>query len=167
MIPYNSELKQFARDLRNNSTLSEVLLWQQIKGKEIGYEFHRQVPIDQFIVDFYCHELMLAIEIDGSSHNDKYDYDMDRQSKLQDLGVKFVRFNDLDVKKNMAGVLVALEYKIKEIANDNIPPVSPVAKLPPSKGELKSRKSSLVCRAVLSFCKIKQSNQRMKVDWCS
>ena len=82
--------------MRNNSTLSEVLLWQQIKGKELGYEFHRQVPIDQFIVDFYCHELMLAIEIDGSSHNDKYDYDMDRQSILQDLGIKFIRFNDLD-----------------------------------------------------------------------
>ena len=75
---------------------------------------------------------MLAIEIDGSSHNDKYDYDMDRQSKLQDLGVKFIRFDDLDVKKNMAGVLVALKHKIKEIVNEeNIPPASPMAKLPP------------------------------------
>ena len=127
IIPYNPELKRFARDLRNNSTLSEVLLWQQIKDKAIGYEFHRQVPIDQFIVDFYCHELMLAIEIDGSSHNDKYDYDMERQSKLQDLGVKFIRFNDLDVKGNMAGVLIALEDKIREIVNcvANIPLVSP------------------------------------------
>ena len=126
--------------MRNNSTLSEVLLWQQIKGKELGYEFHRQVPIDQFIVDFYCHELMLAIEIDGSSHNDKYDYDMDRQSILQDLGVKFIRFDDLDVKKNMAGVLVALEHKIKEIVNgwENIPLVPPIAKLPPFKGGIKT-----------------------------
>ncbi len=136
IIPYNLELKQFARDLRNNSTLSEVLLWQQIKGKVLGYEFHRQVPIDQFIVDFYCHELMLAIEIDGSSHGDKYDYDMDRQSKLQDLGVKFIRFNDLDVKKNMAGVLIALEHKIREIVNcgKNIPLVSPETKPSPFKG---------------------------------
>ena len=126
--------------MRNNSTLSEVLLWQQIKGKELGYEFHRQVPIDQFIVDFYCHELMLAIEIDGSSHNDKYDYDMDRQSILQDLGVKFIRFDDLDVKKNMAGVLVALEHKIKEIVNgwENIPLVPPAAKLSPFKGGIKT-----------------------------
>ena len=60
---------------------------------------------------------MLAIEIDGSSHNNKYDYDMERQAKLQDLGVKFIRFNDLDVKKNMAGVLIALEHKIWEIAS--------------------------------------------------
>ena len=140
IISYNPELKQFARGLRNNSTLSEVLLWQQIKGKTIDYEFHRQVPIDQFIVDFYCHELMLAVEIDGSSHNNKYDYDMERQSKLQDLGVKFIRFNDLDVKKNMAGVLIALEDKIREIVNDvaNIPLVSPQAKPSPFKGGIKT-----------------------------
>ncbi|MCK4401997.1 DUF559 domain-containing protein [bacterium] len=140
IIPYNPELKRFARDLRNDSTLSEVLLWQQIKGKIIGYEFHRQVPIDQFIVDFYCHELMLAIELDGSSHNNKYDYDMERQSKLQDLGVKFIRFNDLDVKENMAGVLIALEDKIREIVNceANIPLVSPEAKLSPFKGGIKA-----------------------------
>lgn len=140
IIPYTPELKQFARDLRNNSTLSEVLLWQQIKSKAIGYEFHRQVPIDQFIVDFYCHELMLSIEIDGSSHNDKYDYDMDRQSKLQDLGVEFIRFNDLDVKKNMAGVLIALEHKIREIVNCvvNIPLISPQAKPSPFKGGIKT-----------------------------
>jgi hypothetical protein len=46
------------------------LLWRQIKGQTLKYEFHRQVPIDEFIVDFYCHELKLAIEIDGDSHND-------------------------------------------------------------------------------------------------
>jgi very-short-patch-repair endonuclease len=58
---------------------------------------------------------MLAIEIDGNSHNDKYDYDMNRQMKLQDLGVRFIRFFDVDVKKNMTGVLSALENKIDEI----------------------------------------------------
>ncbi len=118
IIPYNRKLKQLARELRKNSTLAEVLLWQQIKGKALGYEFHRQVPIDQFIVDFYCHELMLAIEIDGSSHIDKYNYDMSRESKLQNLGVKFIRFDDLDVKKNMNTVLKAIENRINEIAND-------------------------------------------------
>jgi len=82
IIPYNPKLKQFVRDLRNNSTLSEVLLWRQVKGQALKYEFHRQVPIDEFIVDFYCHELMLAIEIDGNSHNDKFNYDMNRQMKL-------------------------------------------------------------------------------------
>ncbi len=115
IIPYNPKLKQFARDLRNNSTLSEILLWRQIKGQALKHEFHRQIPIDEFIVDFYCHELKLAIEIDGDSHNDKYNYDMNRQTKLQDLGVKFIRFSDADVKKNMTGVLSALKNKIGEI----------------------------------------------------
>jgi very-short-patch-repair endonuclease len=81
IIPYSPKLKQFARDLRNNSTLSEVLLWRQINGLALRYELHRQVPIDEFIVDFYCHELMLAIEIDGNSHNDKYDWCVKRFGK--------------------------------------------------------------------------------------
>ena len=115
IIPYNSKLKQYARYLRKNSTLAEVLLWQQIKGRSLGFEFHRQVPIDQFIVDFYCHELKLAIEIDGSSHNNKHDYDSYRQVKLQNWGIRFIRFNDLDVKKNMEGMLCALKSKISEI----------------------------------------------------
>jgi very-short-patch-repair endonuclease len=63
--------------------------------------------------------LKLAIEIDGDSHNDKYAYDMNRQMKLQYLGVKFIRFFDVDVKQNMAGVLSALENKIDEIVNNN------------------------------------------------
>ena len=58
---------------------------------------------------------MLVIEVDGSSHDDKYNYDMNRQTKLQDLGVKFICFSDVDVKKNMNGVLSALENKIDEI----------------------------------------------------
>jgi len=115
IIPYNPKLVQFARNLRNNSTLSEVLLWKQIKGKSLGVQFHRQVPIDEFIVDFYCHELMLAIEIDGNSHDYKYEYDILRQGSMEELGVKFIRFDDLDVKKDMNNVLRALEIKIEEL----------------------------------------------------
>ncbi|MCB0506202.1 MAG: DUF559 domain-containing protein, partial [Cyclobacteriaceae bacterium] len=63
IIPYRKDLKEKARDLRKHSTLAEVLLWQEIKGKRIkGYQFHRQVPMLDYIVDFYCHELALAIE---------------------------------------------------------------------------------------------------------
>ncbi|MEZ4899076.1 MAG: DUF559 domain-containing protein [Saprospiraceae bacterium] len=72
IIPYNPNLKILARKLRNQSTLSKVLFWKQIKSKSLGYEFHRQVPIDEYIVDFYCHEIMLAIEIDGNSHEGEY-----------------------------------------------------------------------------------------------
>lgn len=118
IIPYNPKLKQYARNLRNNSTLSEVLLWQQIKGKSFGFQFHRQVPIDEFIVDFYCHEIMLAIEIDGNSHDFKYEYDISRQGKIEQLGVKFIRFDDLEVKKDMNNVLRALEVKIEELKQE-------------------------------------------------
>jgi very-short-patch-repair endonuclease len=114
IIPYNPKLKELARELRKNSTLSEVLLWLKIKGKVMGVEFHRQVPIDNFIVDFYCHELMLAIEIDGSSHDDKQDYDQNRQLILENLGVKFIRFRDIDVKQSMGWVLEELMICVEE-----------------------------------------------------
>ena len=114
IIPYNPKLKELARELRKNSTLSEVLLWLKIKGKTMGVEFHRQVPIDNFIVDFYCHELMLAIEIDGSSHDDKQDYDQNRQLILENLGVKFIRFRDIDVKQRMGWVLEELMICVEE-----------------------------------------------------
>jgi very-short-patch-repair endonuclease len=114
IIPYNPKLKEFARELRKKSTLSEVLLWLKIKGKIMGVEFHRQVPIDNFIVDFYCHELMLAIEIDGSSHDEKQDYDQNRQLILENLGVKFIRFSDIDVKQKMGWVLEELMICVEE-----------------------------------------------------
>ena len=115
IIPYNPKLKEYARQLRNNSTLSEVLLWQKIKGKALGFEFHRQVPINEFIVDFYCHELQLAIEIDGSSHDTKYNYDCRRQGILETKGVEFIRFEDSSVKKELFSVMLALESKIEQL----------------------------------------------------
>ena len=115
IIPYNPKLKQFARYLRNNSTLSEILLWKQIKNKALGIEFHRQVPINEFIVDFYCHELMLAIEIDGISHDFKYENDLRRQGRLENLGVHFIRFDDHEVKNNMFSVLLEIQQKIEEL----------------------------------------------------
>jgi very-short-patch-repair endonuclease len=116
IIPYNPKLKQLAQELRKNSTLAEVLLWKQIKNKALGVEFHRQVPIDEYIVDFYCHEIMLAVEVDGESHDDiKNDYDTERQKRLESLGVQFIRFTDLPVKKDMMSVLLALEVKIEEL----------------------------------------------------
>ncbi len=65
-IRYNPKLKALARELRKNSTLSEVLLWNHLKGGQMkGYQFMRQKPIDDYIVDFYCSKLTLIIEIDG------------------------------------------------------------------------------------------------------
>ena len=69
IIPYNPNLKELARQLRNNSTKAEIILWQKLKGKQMyGYDFHRQKPIDNYLIDFFCHELMLGIEVDGYSH---------------------------------------------------------------------------------------------------
>ncbi|WP_421805015.1 endonuclease domain-containing protein [Flagellimonas sp.] len=79
IIPYNPKLKEFARQLRKNSTLSEVLLWEKLKQRSMGIQFHRQVPLLEYIVDFYCHELQLAIEIDGVSHDFKYDKGQQRE----------------------------------------------------------------------------------------
>jgi very-short-patch-repair endonuclease len=118
LIYYNPELREKARRLRNESTFSEILLWLKIKGKTFGYEFHRQVPLDEYIVDFYCHELSLAIEIDGSSHDNKYDYDLKRQRRLESLGVRFIRFEDIDVKRNMNDVLRTLEFVISELEKE-------------------------------------------------
>jgi len=121
IIPYNPKLKNLARQLRKNSTLAEVLLWQNIKRKSYGYEFHRQVPIDEYIVDFYCHELHLAIEIDGYTHDYNFDKDEKRQKNLENLGISFVRFSDYDVKRNINDVLRALEIVIKEIEGRTSP----------------------------------------------
>ena len=110
ILPYNPELKSLAKELRSNMILSEVLLWNEIRNKQIlGYDFDRQRPIDNFIVDFYCKELMLAIEIDGDSHTYRYDYDDERQRCLENLGVHFLRFDDLEVKKDMNNVLRVIE----------------------------------------------------------
>ena len=115
IIPYNSDLKELAKDLRKNMTLSEVLLWNKLKKKNMmGFDFDRQRPIDNFIVDFYCPDLMLAIEIDGSSHNDKIEYDEQRQKRLESFNVSILRFTDLEVKKNLAGVVDTIAYWIDD-----------------------------------------------------
>ncbi|MDZ7808213.1 MAG: DUF559 domain-containing protein [Gracilimonas sp.] len=111
ILPYNRKLKYLARELRKNSTLSEVLLWEQIKGKALGVEFHRQVPILDYIVDFYCHEIMMAIEIDGVSHDypEKFIDDKIRQKRIEELGVTFIRVNDVDVKRRLPNVMLYLD----------------------------------------------------------
>lgn len=117
ILPYNPILKDFAKKLRKQGVLSEVLLWKKIQKKTLGVEFHRQVPIDNYIVDFYCHELMLAIEIDGDSHLDPEVQmnDVKRQDILEKLGVNFIRFDDLDVKKKMDDVIRCLQAKVEEL----------------------------------------------------
>ncbi|MDX5481117.1 MAG: endonuclease domain-containing protein [Hymenobacteraceae bacterium] len=109
-IPYKPHLKELARQLRNNSTLGEVLLWKELKGGAmLGRDFHRQKPLDSFIVDFYCPALQLAIEVDGDSHDYSFEQDKTRQERLEKLGVRFLRFTDRQVKQDMANVLREIE----------------------------------------------------------
>ncbi len=110
IIHYNPALKELSRRLRNNSTLSEILLWKELKGKKMrGYDFHRQKPIDKHIVDFYCPRLTLAIEIDGESHFANETKDNMRQKTIEALGINFLRFDDSEIKGDMEGVLKSIE----------------------------------------------------------
>ena len=121
IIPYNPKLKELARQLRKNMTLAEVLLWNRLKQKQIlGYDFDRQRPIDEYIVDFYCKDLMLAIEIDGESHNqpEADTKDQRRQKRLEILGVRFLRFTDWEVKRDMDAVLQRIERWIRDHEKD-------------------------------------------------
>ncbi|MCB9046558.1 MAG: DUF559 domain-containing protein [Chitinophagales bacterium] len=117
IIPYNPRLKEIARRLRKQGILGEVLLWKQLQRKAFGVEFHRQVPILEYIVDFYCHELMLVIEIDGITHDfEGADIkDAKRQAEIEAYGVVFIRFADSEIKKNMQGVVRIIENVVWEL----------------------------------------------------
>lgn len=117
IIPYNKDLVVYARELRNNMTLGEIALWREIKGKKLGVRFSRQIPIDRYIVDFYCKDLYLAIEVDGSIHfkEGHQEKDMKRQNRLKSLGVTVIRFSDLDVKNNLGRVLEKIKLEINNL----------------------------------------------------
>lgn len=116
IIPYNPKLVPLARKLRNNSTFSEVLLWMELRNKQfLGYDFDRQKPIDNYIVDFFCRELMLAIEVDGSSHIFKYEEDLSRQQRIERFGITVIRFEDVRVKNGLDGLLRELQWQISEL----------------------------------------------------
>ena len=93
---------------------------QELKNRQIlGYDFHRQKPLDRFIVDFFCNELMLAIEIDGYSHQGtQIKKDISRQSELEQLGISFLRFAEAEVLNNIEGVA----WEIKDWIKKNTPP---------------------------------------------
>nr|MCF6373964.1 endonuclease domain-containing protein [Tychonema sp. BBK16] len=111
--------------MRNNITPGEISLWKYVKGEQMmGYEFiDRQRPIDEFIIDFYCKQLMLAIEIDGSSHDSEeaQKRDRQRQAKLESLGVRFLRFTESDAKYEVEGVLEVIQAWILQNGYTAIP----------------------------------------------
>ena len=120
VIPYNPKLVELAKHLRNHSTKSEVILWNYLKGKKmLGFDFTRQKPIDSYIVDFFCKKLMIAIEIDGYSHQleEAYAKDVEKSRRLEELGIKLLRFQDVEVFQNIKGVLQVIENTVTEISS--------------------------------------------------
>jgi len=103
-VLYNSELKELSRKLRKTSTKAEIKLWIYIKGKQLmGYDFHRQKPIDNYIVDFFCNKLKLAIEVDGYTHGFEKTFDRDKwkEQRLNEIGITVIRYKDDDVINNI------------------------------------------------------------------
>ena len=121
-IPYNRTLREFSRDLRSHSTLSEVLLWQKLRASQFrGYDFNRQKPLGNYIVDFYCRKTNLVIEVDGGSHDyeEAVVEDRKRQQILEELGVSFLRFSDWEVKNAMSFVLGEIGYFLDDFEERN------------------------------------------------
>ncbi len=117
-LPYNIKLKERSRALRKAGTLSEVIFWQQVhKRKFYAIDFDRQRIIGNYIVDFYVKTLGLIVEIDGSSHNDKEEYDEIRDGFLKSLELKIFRVSDYRILNDLGNVMEELEeFIVKEFS---------------------------------------------------
>jgi len=111
---YNKTLKDYAHELRTCSvSRAEKYIWKAILSRnQLGVKFKRQRPIDNFIVDFFSQEIGLIIEIDGSSHFVKPEYDKYRQDKLESLGYKFLRFSEGEVIHQFDNVYRQLSHAV-------------------------------------------------------
>jgi very-short-patch-repair endonuclease len=115
-LPYNPILKRRAKELRQAENLSEVLFWMQVtKGRFHKIDFDRQRVIGNYIVDFYVKKLGLVVEIDGSNHIGKEEYDKERSNYLISLGLRVYRIQVVDIMQHLPNVMKALEeYLIAE-----------------------------------------------------
>jgi very-short-patch-repair endonuclease len=104
-------LKNKRKELRKHLTPAEARLWSQLKNNQIGHKFRRQHSFNYYILDFYCPEKRLAIELDGSPHDTDTGYIKDKQRTeyLQNEGITIVRFENKEIIKNLEGVLVEIK----------------------------------------------------------
>ena len=115
LLPKNKDLLSRSRSLRKGYVLSEVVFWKQVRNKKFyQIDFDRQKIIGNYIVDFYIKSLGIVIEIDGSSHNDKEDYDNKRQMFLESLDLVVFRISDNRIKNDLINVMKELEDFIIE-----------------------------------------------------
>ncbi len=109
-------LLQAARELRQPQTPAEVKLWSRLRNHQLdGLKFRRQHPIDRFIIDFYCAEARLCIEIDGDSHADQVDYDQARTEYLNERGCHVIRFTNREVFNQYEAVLQAIADECRRL----------------------------------------------------
>ncbi len=123
MLKYNSNLKKFSRKLRINQTPAERKLWKYLRKNQIAnLRFTRQKPIGKYIADFYCHKLKLVIEIDGDRHfkDQEPEKDKIRDKFFKNQNLKVVRFNNLDVYKNIEGVLQTVWNEVEKFKERKI-----------------------------------------------
>ena len=124
-LNYHEKLKPFARKLRIEGTKGEAILWfNALKARKMyGYQFNRQFPIGNYIVDFICRRLSLIIEIDGSSHRWKQEYDRRREDDLERLGYQILRFSEEKVVHRLDEVVGKISYAIESLEkNIKTPP---------------------------------------------
>ena len=116
----NKYQKPVRSELRNNQTEPEKIFWNWVRNKQFGVKFRRQYGIGRYIVDFYCPELKLVIEIDGDSHFDEIskEYDAKWDEYLFSIGLKIMRFTNTDLMQNREGVLL----KLLELIPGQTPP---------------------------------------------
>lgn len=105
-----------AKVLRQNMTEAEKKLWQRIRNNQLGVKFRKQVPIGGYVVDFYSYAYRLAIEIDGSHHqeNDQLAYDIVRTDYLNSLGIQVIRYDNHSVLTNLEGVLADIQQYVQQ-----------------------------------------------------
>lgn len=118
MLPFNKNLKEKARKLRRNMTRAEKKIWYELLAKDglNGFRFLRQKPIDEYIADFYCHELKLVIEIDGESHlpAKAKEYDEHRTKVLNAYGIEIIRYTNEEILNHFDDVENDLREKVKD-----------------------------------------------------
>ena len=103
-----------ARQLRKNPTEAEKRLWYQLRDKQLAdHRFRRQTPIGPYIVDFFCPEAKLIIELDGGQHAENVDHDQKRTDWLEARGYRVIRFWNNEVFENMEGVLASIDIALK------------------------------------------------------
>lgn len=116
-LNYNPQLTEKAKELRANETPFEKEVWYKVLSNFKDLKWTKQKPIGEYIVDFYCAELMLAIEIDGESHVNKEKFESNRINKLNEVGINIVRYSNQEIENNIEGVFEDLKNKIEFLEN--------------------------------------------------